>query len=184
MLDLPSLQSQWGPWGPRTRALRELVSINLLIRGPRRCGLNNIRWFYTNELKQPSSLRWEITTNKVSGVQRALQQRSSWASFTELKNGRGGAMRQRPGAAGNHWYAAEWERERGRNKGVYTPSDSPSELQWYRGSGILTLAYSDNCYSFTLAASPRTFQTTCETSMFYFSACTLQKQLLRSTVVY
>lgn len=44
---------------------------------------------------------------------------------------------------------------RERNKDVYIHTTwSPSERQQHRESGVVKLAYSSNCYSFTLAPFP------------------------------
>lgn len=71
------------------------------------------------------------------------------AWFNVLKNGRGGATRQRPGASHRHDGGSR-RRWGGREECVQILQD------FRRRSGLLTLAFAANCYSFTLPLFPRT----------------------------
>lgn len=75
------------------------------------------------------------------------------ASFKAVKNGWGGTTRQRPGGMHRHDRVSKREAERGaeRERCTYTAA-----LQQRSPSGLLTLAFSANCYSFTFILFPRT----------------------------
>lgn len=75
------------------------------------------------------------------------------ASFKAVKNGWGGTMRQRPGGMRRHDRVSKRETERRAEREIcpYTAA-----LQQHSQSGLLTLAFSANCYSVTLLLFPGT----------------------------
>lgn len=126
--------------------------------------------FKQMRLNSKPSLKWEIMTKtRWAECSWLSREAAAVASFNVLKNGRGGAMRQRPAAIHNRWYVAQRELEGVWGMRMCTYYRTPAA----QASGILTLAFSANCYSFTLAQFPRALnlQSLRVRCLYYISGC-------------